>query len=353
MIGASVVLVWAFSLADAAHAEDCGNGVELRLSSPEAAQGTLLLAQIRSAKPLSEVSGRWNDREVPFWGESLKEHFRSGVYLRQALLGVDLEKPAGKYEFTVTAQLPSGERANCRATIEVREGHFATENLTVKKQFVEPNPEQEARAEAETKRLREIYDRVTPDRLWDGPFRVPLDGDFKGSNFGKRRVLNGHPGSPHGGVDFPAPTGTPVHAAQKGRVVLAEELYFSGNTVIVDHGLGIYTFYCHFSEIDSKIGEEVVAGNGFGQSWSDGPRDGSSFALGFDGRTCPRECAGSSQRPSELEKDRQDLGTFGGPCNSCSPCENFGQKNKNPWPNFGYAWTGCERRRCARCVGRI
>lgn len=153
----------------------------------------------------------------------------------------------------------------CSATVEVKEGHFAAENLTVKKQFVEPDPEQLARAEAETKRLREIYDHVTPERLWDGKFRVPLDGEFKGTNFGRRRVLNGKPGSPHGGVDFPAPTGTPVHAAQSGRVVLAEELFFSGNTVIVDHGFGIYTFYCHFSEIDAKVGDTVEAGTVVGK----------------------------------------------------------------------------------------
>jgi murein DD-endopeptidase MepM/ murein hydrolase activator NlpD len=78
-----------------------------------------------------------------------------------------------------------------------------------------------------------------------------------GGNFGKRRVLNGQPGSPHSGVDFPAPTGTPVHAAQRGRVVLAEPLYFSGNTVIVDHGLSVYTLYGHFSQIDVKPGDLV------------------------------------------------------------------------------------------------
>ena len=149
--------------------------------------------------------------------------------------------------------------------VAVSQGHFATENLTVKKQFVEPDPEQVARAEAETKRLREIFDRVTPERLWTGPFRVPLDGVFKGTNFGRRRVLNGQPGSPHTGVDFPAATGTPVHAAQSGRVVLADELFFSGNTVIVDHGLGIYTFYCHFSEIDAKVGDTVKAGTVLGK----------------------------------------------------------------------------------------
>jgi murein DD-endopeptidase MepM/ murein hydrolase activator NlpD len=247
-------------LAAAARAEECGNGLELQLSAPATAQGSLLLVQIRSLKPLSEVIAKWNERDVPFWQEREKEQGAASPDVRQALLGVDLEKAAGKYEFTVAAQMQSGERVSCHVMLEVKEGHFATENLTVKKQFVEPNPEQEARAEAETKRLREIFDRVTPERLWDGPFRTPLDGVVKGTNFGRRRVLNGHPGSPHSGVDFPAPTGTPVHASQKGRVVLAEGLFFAGNTVIVDHGLGIYTLYCHFSEIDVKAGDIVEAG---------------------------------------------------------------------------------------------
>jgi murein DD-endopeptidase MepM/ murein hydrolase activator NlpD len=261
----SVAMAGALLFAGAARAEDCGSGVQLRLSAPAAAQGTLLLAEIRSARTLGEVSGKWNERDVPFWQERGKTQAKERADIRKALLGVDLEKAAGKYEFSIAAQLQSGEHVSCLATVEVKAGHFATESLTVKKQFVEPDPEQEARAEAETKRLRVIYDTVTPERLWSGPFRVPLDGEFKGSNFGKRRVLNGHPGSPHSGVDFPAPTGTPVHAAQRGRVVLAEELYFSGNTVIVDHGLGIYTFYCHFSEIDAKVGDEVVAGTVLGK----------------------------------------------------------------------------------------
>jgi murein DD-endopeptidase MepM/ murein hydrolase activator NlpD len=281
-LGASIVLGVTLMLIVPAKAEMCGNGVELKLSAPDAAQGTLLLATVRSTKPLAEVAGTWNERDVPFWSEKEKGYGAASGDLRHALLGVDLEKTAGKYEFAVTAQIQGGERVSCRAMVEVQSGHFATESLTVKKQFVEPNPEQEARAEAETKRLREIYDRVTPERLWEGNFRVPLDGDFKGSNFGKRRVLNGHPGSPHGGVDFPAPTGTPVHAAQKGRVVLAEELFFSGNTVIVDHGLGIYTFYCHFSEIDAKVGDEVVVGTILGKVGATGRVTGPHLHWGLE-----------------------------------------------------------------------
>ena len=264
-MAATAVIACLFLFAGIAQAEDCGNGVTLRLSAPEAGQGTLLLAEVRSAKALGEVAGKWNERDVPFWKDSEKGKGNTRGEMRRALLGVDLEKPAGKYEFKVTAETQSGEKVNCTANVEVNEGHFATENLTVKKQFAEPDPEQLARAEAESKRLREIYDRVTPEPLWTGQFRLPLDGDFKGSNFGRRRVLNGKPGSPHGGVDFPAPTGTPVHAAQSGRVVLAEELFYAGNAVILDHGLGIYTLYCHFSEIDAKVGDAVQAGTVLGK----------------------------------------------------------------------------------------
>lgn len=244
--------------AASAHASDCGSGVELKFSAPESAQGSLLLAEVRSAEPVGAVTGKWSDREVPFWKADAGPQTPATVW--RALIGVDLEKPAGKYPFTVAVQASGKDAVHCSATIEVSEGHFATENLTVKKQFVEPDPQQLARAEAEAKRLREIYDRVTPEKLWNGDFRMPLDGEFKGSNFGKRRVLNGHPGSPHGGTDFPAPLGTPVYAAQSGHVVLAENLFFAGNAVIVDHGLGIYTFYCHFSEMDVKAGDTVQAG---------------------------------------------------------------------------------------------
>lgn len=259
----AVFLTGMLCLTGAAHAEDCGKGVDLRLSAPEAAQGSLLLVTVHSAKPLDEIAGKWSEREVPFWRSGA--HGAVAADVQHALLGVDLQKPAGEYEFSVTAKLESGAEVSCRAMVKVEDGHFATENLTVKQQFVEPDPAQLARAEADTKKLRAIYDHVTPEKLWNGPFRVPLEGVFKGTNFGRRRVLNGHPGSPHTGVDFPAPTGTPVHASQSGRVVLAEELYFSGNTVIVDHGLGIYTFYCHFSEIDAKIGDEVKAGTVLGK----------------------------------------------------------------------------------------
>lgn len=234
---------------------DCGQGIQLRLTASASTQGSLLQAELRSPKPLTEINATWDEKQIPFWPDATAP---KGVDLHRAFVGVDLEKAAGKYDFKVSARAEGAAPATCATAITVSAGKFATEKLKVAPNFVEPNPEQLAKAEEDRKKLRELFATVTLEKLWTGRFRIPLDGVTTGGNFGRRRVLNGQPGSPHSGVDFPALTGTPVYAAQAGRVVLAEPLYFSGNTVLIDHGLGVYTLYGHFSEIAVKPGDLVT-----------------------------------------------------------------------------------------------
>jgi hypothetical protein len=237
----------------------CSPGLDLRLSAPESTQGSLLLAELRGARPLARLEGVWGGRAVTFWRED------GPADVRRALLGVDLERPPGTYAFTLTARTQYGAAASCRVLVRIKAGRFATERLTIDKKFTAPSAEQINRALKERDRLRAIFDGVTPERLWQGGFRIPLDGVTTGGNFGRRRILNGNPGSPHSGVDFPAASGTPVHAAQRGRVVLAEELFFSGNTVVLDHGLGVYTFYGHLESIAVDPGDLLEAGAELGK----------------------------------------------------------------------------------------
>jgi len=276
-------LMFSAGEAYAADAPHCSGGMELRLSAPQAAQGNLILAQIQSKKALREVTGKWIDRSVYFWNVKAGAAATpaSGVDRREALLGVDLEKAPGIYELSVVATTEDGTAAECSAKLVVTAGKFATEKLTVEKQFVEPNDQQASRAVSEQKKLRELFDRVTPEKLWQGPFRMPLAGAKHGTNFGKRRILNGQPRSPHTGADFPAPTGTPVHATQSGRVVLAEELYFSGNTVIVDHGLGVYSLYGHLSATDVAVGDDVKASTILGKVGATGRATGPHLHWGI------------------------------------------------------------------------
>jgi hypothetical protein len=229
----------------------CGNGLTLKLSAAAAAQGSLLLGEVVGPMGLTGMKADFNGREIPLWSEGEKAATLHG------LIGVDLETKPGKYEWKVSWQDAKGMAVSCSADVSVRAGKFLTEHLKVEKQFVEPNPEQEKRAADDQKKMKAIYDTVTPERLWQGKFRIPLNGVTTGGNFGRRRVLNGQSRSPHAGVDFPAASGTPVFAAQAGKVVLAEGLYYSGNTVVIDHGYGIYTMYAHLSEIEVHAGDAV------------------------------------------------------------------------------------------------
>jgi len=289
----------------------CGPSVTLKLSTPVSSQGSLLLLEVQSRKPLTEVTAEWNSKSVPFWQVSDERSDATRVAAvdrRQALLGVDLEKPPGTYPLLVHVQTASDKPESCTLRIPVHAGRFATERLQVGKEFVEPSPEQIKRANQERDRLRAIFDQVTPEKLWDGDFRVPLDGVTTGGNFGKRRILNGQSGSPHGGVDFPSPTGTPIHAAQSGRVALAQELFFSGNTVVVDHGLGIYTFYGHLSEIDVKVGDRLESGQVLGKVGATGRVTGPHLHWGLTverARVNPLELVKLLGRRSDSIKQRR------------------------------------------------
>jgi murein DD-endopeptidase MepM/ murein hydrolase activator NlpD len=237
----------------------CEGGVTLRLNAGVTAQGSLLLAEVVGSKSLSGFAGDWDGRAIPLWSEGEK----SGIL--HGLIGVDLEKAPGRYAWKVSWKNAAGEENSCSAMVTVRSGKFPIERLKVEKQFVQPDPEQQKRAEEDQKKMRAIFQTVTPERYWEGKFLLPLQGVTTGGNFGRRRILNGEARSPHAGVDFPALAGTPVFAAQAGKVALAEELYYSGNTIVIDHGYGIYTLYAHLSAIEVMAGDRVTPGSEVGK----------------------------------------------------------------------------------------
>jgi murein DD-endopeptidase MepM/ murein hydrolase activator NlpD len=115
------------------------------------------------------------------------------------------------------------------------------------------------RIEAEQKEQAAIWAASASTRLWTAPFVRPVD-DPANSAFGTRSIFNGQPRGAHSGADFLSPAGRPVKAPNAGRVVLAKNLYYSGNTVIIDHGLGVFTYFAHFSKIDVAVGDIVTPG---------------------------------------------------------------------------------------------
>jgi murein DD-endopeptidase MepM/ murein hydrolase activator NlpD len=177
-----------------------------------------------------------------------------------ALVGVDLDRRSGRYPIEVRCC----EGMQLRAQLEVREKAFPEERLTVPKPYVEPDAAALRRIGREQRLLAALWGRSAPVRFWRGWFAPPCDG-AAGSPFGLRRFFNGEPRSPHAGIDFRAPEGAPVHASNRGRVVLAQDLFFTGHTVVIDHGLGLFTLYVHLSQVEVRRGAMVDKGQEIGQ----------------------------------------------------------------------------------------
>ena len=135
-------------------------------------------------------------------------------------------------------------------------------------------PEEAERIEREAALVASVLSVVSPEWLGTGPFTTPLPEGEPFPNFGQRRLYNNDVASVHSGVDISAPAGTPARAANSGRVVLAANLYYSGNTVIIDHGLGVFTYYGHFSKILVKRGQPVKKGEVIAEVGSTGRSTG-------------------------------------------------------------------------------
>jgi len=124
--------------------------------------------------------------------------------------------------------------------------------------FVSPPASARERIERETALMNETWRHPSPDRLWTDTFVPPVD-DAANSAFGTRSVFNGKARQPHGGADFLSQAGTPVKSPNAGRIVCARELFFTGNTIMIDHGLGVFSMLAHLSRMDVKEGDTVSA----------------------------------------------------------------------------------------------
>ena len=142
-------------------------------------------------------------------------------------------------------------------------------SLSVAPRYSSPPPEVQERIARDRKQIREVLDHASPQWLLDGAFESPRPFDVT-AEFGQKRVFNGELQSRHTGLDLRGQVGKPVHAAGRGRVVLAGDFYFSGNGIFVDHGLGVYTGYFHLSEILVSEGDMVETGDLIGRAGATG-----------------------------------------------------------------------------------
>ena len=176
----------------------------------------------------------------------------------RALVGIDLDQRPGRYLIEVEADVGVSVLRQSRLLI-VGPRKFPTRTLRVNPAFVNPSPDELTRIRQDQAFISDVYARPAATRLWSAAFVRPVPGTAN-SSFGTRSVFNGEPRSPHGGTDFLSPSGTPIKAPNAGRIVCARDLYFTGNTVIIDHGLGMFSMLAHLSRLDVKEGDTVREG---------------------------------------------------------------------------------------------
>ena len=225
----------------------------------QAVQGEVLRIEIESPRGITALKGFGKQWPVKRVGENRWVGW----------IGVDLKQKPGSYEIAWRA----GKKAVARERLDVTEGKFRISHIKVKKKMAQFDKETLARIRREVKALKAAYlmpVEADPDIVMQSR---PVEG-VKSTPFGAQRYVNGEPRSPHSGIDIAAPAGTPIKAPLAGRVLFVAEMYLNGNTVVLGHGNGLVSVYCHMQSIAVKEGEWVETNQPVGKVGSTGRSTG-------------------------------------------------------------------------------
>jgi murein DD-endopeptidase MepM/ murein hydrolase activator NlpD len=206
--------------------------------------GDIMTVAVKTAA--GPVEGSFNGKRLYF--NPAKNAFK-------AVVGIDLKTGPGTYPLSLTVDGKSLTR-----DVVIARKKYPVQKLTLPEEMVVLSPENEARTEREQRKMAAIwpYDSL---RVWQGSFIDPLPGKPLGTPFGVRRVINNIPKNPHSGVDITADEGEPVKAPNDGVVILVDDQFYSGNSLVLDHGQGIYTMFFHLSKATVRYGQAVRKGD--------------------------------------------------------------------------------------------
>jgi hypothetical protein len=186
-----------------------------------------------------------------------------------AVVGLALDRPAGLHALRVQTGEATGS-----VQFTVNPKHYPEQRITLKDTSkVQLSPADEARVGREVAAIQALKRHWRDADDTDADFSLPADGRLAG-RFGLRRFFNGEPRAPHAGLDVAVPRGTPIKASAQGRVLAVDDYFFNGQTVLVDHGNGLITMYCHLDRIDVAAGDPVGKGQPLGLSGKTGRATG-------------------------------------------------------------------------------
>lgn len=237
--------------------------VETRPERP--APGEVFALRVSGALPGGGLEVRFGSRAFPLWRTP------AGGWEGLAALDRDETSPSRDLVFVAVsegAEIPVGVH-------ELRVGtrEYGVQEIFVDDAKVHLSPKDQERVDRENAAILAVLAVKSGERLWRPPFRLPVAGAVTG-RFGVRRVYNGTPKGYHNGIDLSAPHGVPVGAAAAGRVALVGDYFMTGNTVVLDHGLGLQTAYFHMASAAVAVGDLVPAGGTVGLVGSTGRSTG-------------------------------------------------------------------------------
>ncbi len=272
---------------------------QTRLELPEQVfPGQPFMARIVTDAPVGDVLVEWNGKSIPVPMREIRPAVQpgqtnapeppdspdssvspgspgspnspgqGGEWRGEVLLGVPYEQKGDSLSVRVTTVSPAGHNVYERE-LTLRERVYPEQHLTVKNKYVDVARENLDRHAQERKRVVAALGSMRAERLWSVPFLRPVSGSVS-SEYGLTRFFNGKPRNPHKGLDLRGAAGTPIRACADGIVALAEEHFFAGNSVYLDHGQGVVTMYFHMRDIAVKPGQTVRRGDVLGTVGSTG-----------------------------------------------------------------------------------
>jgi murein DD-endopeptidase MepM/ murein hydrolase activator NlpD len=192
---------------------------------------------------------------------------QKGAY--EGLIGIDMNTRPATYPIKIVGRDEGSGVYLIPLSLKVEKVDFGIQKLSLPSSMVDLDSKTLERVNQEARQLKALLQAFRDERLWRGAFIRPVEGELSGA-FGLSRIINGRRRSQHTGIDLQAEEGTPVLACNSGMIVLVDQLFFSGKSVILDHGWGLFSMYFHLSETRVKEGDRVNRGAMLGRVGSTG-----------------------------------------------------------------------------------
>ncbi len=206
-----------------------------------------------------------------------KNSFKKNEYY--ALIPISYYKKPKSYKIIIS-YFKHNKKYFKSIKLNVIDGKYKSETITVSKSKFKPSKQREERTKKEYKEAMQIYRSVSDKILWNEDFIYPMNSKIT-SAFGTKRVYNNQLKSYHSGTDFRAKIGTPIIASNSGIIKIAQDRFYAGNSIVIDHGHGVYSCYYHLSKINFKVGDFVKKGEIIGLSGATGRITGPHLHYAF------------------------------------------------------------------------